>query len=187
MSPITTLGFKAGPDVPAEERALARKKVQSWPRARKLAVFTSQVSRLEKTLKKFPRKMWGFKPSKNNWCIGEALWHLADHEANMFTRLRFAVAEPGTCITPYNNDKWADRLLYIRADFGQALAILKLLRKANADLMKRLTAKAWKAKMKHPEHGMLTVEWLVGMTIWHTEHHFGQMAKRYKQWKEKKR
>ena len=130
--------------------------------------------------------MWKFKPSKEKWCIGEILWHLADQEANLYVRLRRAIAESGGSVSPYDQDQWAKNLSYLSADFGEALVILKLARNSNAILLKRLPAAVWKRTVNHPERGLLTVDSLVGMNIWHLEHHLGQMTKRYGEWKARK-
>ena len=185
MLSMPSIGFIAGPEVPQEERALARKKINAWPRARKLAAFAQGSHRVKTAVKKFPRKMWNYKPAKNKWCVGEILWHLADHEANVYVRLRRAVAEPGNVVIPYDQDKWSARLNYSKGDFEQVLALVTLLSDANAGLLKRIPVTAWKAKIRHPERGLISVEWMVGMNIWHTEHHIGQMAKRYREWKTK--
>lgn len=184
--PVPSLGFIAGPGLTPAENDLAKKKVHGWNRARKLKVFALGAERVGESLRRFPKPMWSFTPGKAKWRIGEVLWHLADQEANLYVRLRRAAAEPGSPVSPYDQDKWSSRLSYAKADFDQAWALLRLLRKANTDLLKRLPAPAWKAKVKHPEWGMLSIEYLVGQNIWHIEHHIGQMAKRYREWKEKR-
>jgi hypothetical protein len=183
---VPSLGFIAGPDVSKEESVSARKKVEGWKRTQKLSVFSNGANRISKTLKQFPRSMWMFKPSKEKWCIGEILWHLADQEANLYIRLRRAIAEPESQVSAYDQDKWAKQLGYLMGDFEEAWDILKLLRRSNAALLKRLPIGVWKRKVKHPERGLLTVESLVSMNVWHLEHHLGQMEKRFREWKLKK-
>jgi hypothetical protein len=184
---VPSIGFIAGPDVSQEEAAMAKRKVAEWSRSHKLVAFSHGADRISKTLKQFPRSMWMFKPSKEKWCIGEILWHLADQEANLYVRLRRAIAESGSVVSAYDQNKWAKNLEYILGDFEEAWEILKLLRRSNSALLKRLPVSVWKLKVKHPERGLLTVESLVSMNVWHLEHHLGQMEKRYRDWKFKKR
>ena len=61
---VPTIGFIAGPDVPKEEAAIAKKKVDNWSRSQKLTAFSHGADRISKTLKQFPRSMWMYKPSK---------------------------------------------------------------------------------------------------------------------------
>jgi hypothetical protein len=185
--PVPSLGFIAGPDVAKEETVLAKKNVQSWKRDKKLSVFIQGADRVGKTLKHFPRSMWMFKPSKEKWCVGEILWHLADQEANLYVRLRKAISEPGSAIMAYDENKWSKNTQYLLGDFAQAWEVLHLLRRSNGTLLKRLPASVWIKKVKHPEQGIVSVEHLVGTNIWHLEHHIGQMTKRYREWKAKKK
>jgi hypothetical protein len=89
-------------------------------------------------------------------------------------------------VSPYDQDKWANKLEYLLGDFEEASEILSLMRRSNTALLKRLSIGVWKRKVRHPERGLLTVESLIGMNIWHLEHHLGQMEKRFRDWKRKK-
>jgi len=182
---LTPFGFPAGPDVPREAQRQAKKKVQGWSRAKKLKAFSLGPRRLGESLKRFPGKMWAFKPAPSDWCVGEVIWHLADQEANLYFRLRKAATEPGGPVPSWDENLWSKKTLYRQADFGQGRDVFAILRQANAALLKRLPATAWKNKVSHPEFGEISVDYMVGLNIWHTEHHLGQMAKRLRQWKEK--
>ncbi len=176
-------GFLKAAGLQEQEAAAMKKVVQGWSRSKKIAIFAQGPAKVRKTLGKFPKAMWHFTAKKGNWTITEVLWHLADQEANLYIRLRRAVAEPNQVVSPYDQNKWADRLLYSKADPEQARDLLLLLRGANADLLKRIPAKGWRGKVRHPEWGLLTLEYLVGLNIWHLEHHFLQMGRRFKEWK----
>jgi hypothetical protein len=165
------------------ERSELKKTVQKWSRSRKLVAFAKGPQLLSQTLKRFPKAMWGYTQKKGNWTIIQVLWHLADQEANLYVRLRRAIAEPGEMISPYDQNLWDQKLLYAQADPSQARDLILLLRMANTDLLKRVPAVSWKGKVKHPEWGSLSLEYWVGFNIWHFEHHLGQMERRYQEWK----
>jgi DinB superfamily len=183
MPSLSFPGFAAGPDVPKDQAGRARRKVQSLSRARKAAAFSAGAARLKRRLSGFPRPMWVFRPSKEKWCIGQVLWHLADQEANLYLRLRLAAFQPGSPVPAYDQEKWTAEIPVRRTRFTDARDLVLLLRKANADLVRRLPAQAWKNKVCHPAWGTLTLDSMVGMNIWHLEHHLGQMAKRHQEWK----
>ncbi len=157
--------------------------VMGWSRQRQIAVFAQGGDRLEKALEKYPIKMWGFTTTPKNWCIKEVLWHLADQEANLYVRLRRAAAEPGKVAAAYDQEKWSTGLLYKKFDPHQAKALILLLRKANADLVKRLPSKVWTNKVKHSEWGMLTFGFMMAYNISHLDGHLAQMGRRYAEWK----
>lgn len=169
------------------ESEAVKKTIQGWGRARKSRAFAQGGEKAARYLKTCPRSMWGFTAKKGNWTITQVLWHLADQEANLYVRLRRAVAEPGGMVSPYDQEKWADKLFYPKADPLQALGLLRLLRKANSDLLKRVPAKDWRKRVQHPEWGPLSLDYLVGLNIWHIEHHLVQMGRRRREWKNKGR
>ena len=183
MSPVPSPGFIAGPGLTKAEETLVKEKVHGWSRAKKLKAFSVGALRVEEALGKFPKSMWRFKPDPKHWCIGEVVWHLADQEANLYFRLRKAVAEPGSIVSGYHQEKWAEGTRYLKADFDEGRHLLTSLRNANVHLLKRVSGSLWKNKVKHPEFGTISVEYFVGHNIWHLEHHIGQMAKRYREWK----
>ncbi len=185
--PLSGPGFTAGPDVPKEQEKRAKKLVHGWKRAKKSKVFARGGQRVEKVLSRFPRKMWDFKPAEQHWCVGEVLWHLADQEANLYFRLRKAVADPGGSVPSWDQETWANRTNYLKADFEEGHKLFAMLRQANSNLLNRLPPSVWGNTISHPEFGRISVEYQVGHNIWHVEHHIGQMAKRYRQWKEKKK
>ncbi len=166
-----------------KKRAELREEVQHWSRSGKLAAFARGGERVRQTLRKCPRSMWTYTAKKGNWCVAEAIWHLADQEANVYMRFRKAVAENGSMVSAWDHSKWPAATLYSKADPLQALALIQILRKANADLIKRAGPSAWTKRVKHPEFGVRTVENMVGMNIWHIEHHIGQMERRLREWK----
>lgn len=179
VSPITSQGAIRK----EKDTAALKEQVQGWSRSRKSVVFGKGGARIKEALRRFPKSMWNFTAKKGNWNITQVLWHLADHEANLYVRLRRAVAEPGNLVTSYDQNKWSERLLYHKADPQQARDLILLMRGANSDLLGRVPVKAWGSKVRHPELGAITLEYLVGLNIWHLEHHIRQMERRWREWK----
>ena len=67
---------------------------------------------LIEALKEFPKEMWQWKPTPEKWSIHEIIIHIADSEANSFIRCRRFIAEPGSGVYGYDENKWAERLDY---------------------------------------------------------------------------
>jgi hypothetical protein len=169
-----------------KELDVVGKTVQGWTRAKKLRVFAEGGGHIAGALRKFPRPMWGFTAKKGNWCITEVLWHLADQEANVYYRLRKAVSEDGSAVSAWDHTAWQKSTFCKKADPLQARDLILLLRQANADLLRRIPAQAWKTRVKHPEFGEPTVEDMVDFNIWHLDNHIGQMGRRFQEWKNRK-
>jgi hypothetical protein len=177
--------YLSTPDWVRKELDEVEKTVHGWSRVQKLNAFAQGGNRIAQALRKFPRSMWGFTTKKGNWCITEVLWHLADQEANVYVRLRKAIAEDGSTVNAWDHTAWQKGTLCPKADSIQARDLITLLRRTNADLLRRVPTKDWKNHVQHPETGVTTVEDMVGFNIWHLENHIGQMERRYKEWKKR--
>ena len=135
-------------------------------------------------LKKFPPKMWTYKPGSERWSIQEVLFHLVDSETNGYIRCRRAVAEPGSPVTAYDQEKWVARLNSHEQDPEDALAVFILLRRINARLLWSLPEEAWAQTFLHPERGPMTLDdWLTIYTA-HTPAHIEQMRATHAAWLE---
>ena len=94
-------------------------------------------------LQEFPKEMWQWKPSPEKWSIHEIIVHIADSEANSYIRCRRFVAEPGSAVLGYDQDKWAAALNYHEQSTDDALQLFKYLRKASYDLIKNIPDEVW--------------------------------------------
>ncbi len=182
----TSRDFFSAPRLNELQTKVLEKEVKTWSRPEIAKGFAAGSKRLLKTLRQCPRPMWSFTLRKDHWTIQQVLWHLADQEANLYVRLRLAAAQPGSKVPAYDQNIWADRLSYLKADPIQARDLIVLLRDSNADLLKRLPSKAWGQKVHHPEWGTLTLGFLLNRNIWHLEHHLRQMERRLQEWKARK-
>src|ERR1041384_2096067 len=157
--------------------------VHQLSRKEKLRLFSGGLTRLDKALRKFPRKMWTFKPEGSKWSIHEILWHLADSEIYTYVRLRYCIAQPGTEVPSWDQEKWAQKTHYQKHDVRQAIGIIKTMRRANIKMVKKVPAKVWGQGVKHPEFKVTSMEWWGGHIAWHMDHHIQQMEKRFQEWK----
>ncbi len=89
----------------------------------------------------------------------------------MSYRLRKAIAESGSPLQAYDQDKWANALYYDKADCKQKVNLFFALRGANAALLQCLSSKEWQRYGLHAERGEETVERMVQMTqLLHTSY-----------------
>ncbi len=138
---------------------------------------------LARALRRFPRKMWKFKPAPNRWSIHEILVHLADSETNAYLRARRFLAEPGQNVLAYDQDVWAQKLDYHRQDTRDALALVRLVRKLTYALLRRAPDAAWEARCTHPEHPDYSFERWLEIYSGHIPGHIRQMEKNFAAWK----
>jgi ribosomal protein S18 acetylase RimI-like enzyme len=139
------------------------------------------ADKIDACLKNIPKEIWDWQPPYNKWTIRQNIIHLADSEANSYVRCRRFVAEPGSVILGYNQDKWATRLDYTKQNTDDALALFRLLRKTSYDLIKRLPFSTWENTVEHTENGSMKMwQWL---RTYENHTHVLQMQRVYEEWK----
>ena len=117
------------------------------------------------------------KPKKDGWNARQIIHHLADSESQSCARLRRLIAEPGTTIQGYDENKWAasETLGYKVLPIEGSLALFKAAREASLQIIKRLTPEQLKNSGTHTESGEYTVQkWLDGYTN-HPKDHANQL------------
>src|SRR5438874_1278250 len=62
-----------------------------------------------------------YKPNPQKWCVLEILAHLADVELTYGFRMRQIIAQPGSTITPIDQDEWARALNYMDSSVPELL------------------------------------------------------------------
>jgi hypothetical protein len=74
------------------------------------------------------------------WSAHELVIHMADSEIMGATRVRMLIAQPGTTLMSYDDDKWSKALDYPSQDMEAALQLFQLTRQTNHE--------AWKDQKK---------------------------------------
>ena len=113
------------------------------------------------------------KPKKDSWNARQVIHHLADSESQSCARLRRLIAEPGTTIQGYDENKWANSPIigYKDLPIEASLALFKASRESSLQLIKRLTPELLKNSGTHTESGEYTVQkWLETYTRHPQEH-----------------
>ncbi|MEW6195329.1 MAG: DinB family protein [Bacteroidota bacterium] len=151
-------------------------------RSEHLENFRNGFEKLKAALQNYPRNIFDYKPSPEKWSIHEVIIHMADSEVNSYARCRKIIAESGSSIMAYDQDKWAVDLNYTNQDMDVALDLFGNLRIATYELLKMIPEEKWNNHMMHPERGKVTLdEWL---TIYseHVDVHINQMNRNLEEW-----
>ena len=141
---------------------------------------------LIEALKEFPKEMWQWKPAPNKWSVHEVIVHIADSEVNSHVRGRRFIAEPGSGVYGYDENKWADKLNYHAQSTEDALELFKWLRKTTYDLIKTVDDHTWQtATVNHSENGVMNFEQWLTIYEEHVPVHIRQMQRNLAAWKAK--
>ena len=113
------------------------------------------------------------KAKKDGWNARQIIHHLADSESQSCARLRRLIAEPGTTIQGYDENKWATSAVlgYTELPIESSLALFKASREASLTIIKRLTPELLSNSGIHTESGEYSVKkWIDGYTRHPQEH-----------------
>jgi len=143
---------------------------------------------LTEAIERYPREMWQWKPAPEKWSIHEVIIHITDSEANSFVRCRRFIAEPGSGVYGYDENKWATALDYHHQSIDDALELFKYLRGNTYKLIKTIPDGVWvTATVQHSESGRMTFEHWLKIYEEHIPVHIRQMDRNYNAWLESKK
>ena len=130
-----------------------------------------------------PHAMWHFKSAPDRWSIHEIIIHLADSEANAYIRFRRCIAEPGTTLSVYDQDKWATELQYATQDTDEALELFRILRVMTTHVLRTAPDAAWENKVTHLDWGSIALDRILKTYVDHVDGHIQQMEGNLTAWK----
>ncbi len=87
------------------------------------------------------------------WSPRQILAHLLDSEIVFSTRLRAALSDPGSAVSPFDPDVLAAELPFKTIPIHLLGEAFLSLRATNTELMKVLPPPAWDQGIEHPERG----------------------------------
>lgn len=160
--------------------------MDSEDRAKLIDNYGKASGQIAEAISQFPVEMWQFKPTANQWSIHEIIIHLADSEVNSYHRCRRFIAEAGSKILAYDQDKWAENLHYHNQDTNDALQLFGCLRKMTYNLIKNLPEQAWSNVLIHEHLGEMTLNYWLEIYEEHIPGHIRQMNRVFEEWKKHK-
>jgi hypothetical protein len=114
------------------------------------------------------------RPAPGEWSVIECVAHLVDSELVASGRYRWILAHDEPQLTPYDQDRWAERLHHLDDDPDLLLATFEALRRANLDLWRR-TPPEERARMGHHlERGPESMELTFRLAAGHDRLHLAQ-------------
>lgn len=157
--------YRAPERIGAEDRAGWIRELEELPEKLRRA-----VSDLNDTQLETPYRPGG-------WTVRQVVHHYADSHANSYMRFRWAVTEEMTTVKTYNEADWAELEDAKTAPVELSLGLLEALHARWVLLLRSFGDAEFARKMKHPDWGEVTVEWLLGQYGWHSRHHLAQIRR----------
>jgi uncharacterized damage-inducible protein DinB len=133
----------------------------------------STPERIDALVRGWSPEQWEQPWQPGKWTARQILIHLAQAEMVFSNRLRFALAEPGYVLQPFDQDRWmAVEPLHSAMD---ALNGYLALRRLTLPIAQALTSEQRARKFVHPEKGDIDVEWVLRFFAGHERHHLPQL------------
>jgi len=108
---------------------------------------------------------------EGGWTVRQVVHHVADSHINAYIRLRLALTENEPTIKPYEESVWAKLEDAAHAPVEVSLKLIEPLHDRWVRLLKAVTPEQFARPLRHPEHGVKNVDWLVFLYAWHGRHH----------------
>jgi hypothetical protein len=125
-------------------------------------------------------------PVRDAWSINDFLVHFLDADIGLAFRVRMAMAEPGSSITPWDEDAWHDSLHYDDMDGLDCLAQAKGVRRFVVSGVRHVIDADWSSlTIQHPVKGRMELGDILSLYERHVVFHLPLMRRNLKYWSEK--
>jgi hypothetical protein len=110
------------------------------------------------------------------WTVRQVVHHLPDSHLNAYTRLKLALTEHEPVIKPYDQSAWAMLPDSAQVPIETSLVLLEKVHERFVTILRSMKEEEFARKLTHPEHGLMTLDWLVAMYAWHGRHHVAHIT-----------
>jgi hypothetical protein len=109
------------------------------------------------------------------WTVRQVIHHVADSHMNSYVRFRLALTEDAPVIKPYNEKAWAQLIDARTAPIDCSLHLIASLHSRWVSLLRSLSETDLQRTFVHPDLGVKTLDWNLGLYAWHGRHHLAHV------------
>jgi len=111
------------------------------------------------------------------WTARQVVHHVPDSHLNAYCRLKITLTEENTpTIRPYDEATWAKLPDMFSTPTEISLTLLDSLHARWVGLWQAMKDEDFSRTFHHPEHGVRTLDWLLGLYAWHGRHHVAHIT-----------
>jgi uncharacterized damage-inducible protein DinB len=110
------------------------------------------------------------------WTVRQVVHHLPDSHLNSYLRFRLALTEEEPTIKPYQENRWAELADARTAPVETSVALLESLHGRWILLLRGLGPQDFARQFRHPERGMVSLDWNLAHYAWHGRHHVAHIT-----------
>jgi len=113
---------------------------------------------------------------EGGWTVRQVVHHVPDSHLNAYTRVKLALTEDQPTIKPYDEAAWA-KLNDVRdTPVETSLMLLETLHARWDTILRAMSGDDFARTLIHPDHGVVTLDWLIAMYAWHGRHHVAHIT-----------
>jgi uncharacterized damage-inducible protein DinB len=105
------------------------------------------------------------------WTVRQVAHHVPDSHLNAYLRCKWALTEDEPAIKTYDEERWAELPDSRTVPVEVSLALLDSLHRRWVGLLREMSVSDFQRSLRHPEHGLLTLDQILGLYAWHGDHH----------------
>jgi hypothetical protein len=105
------------------------------------------------------------------WTVRQVAHHVPDSHLNAYLRCKWALTEDEPAIKTYDEERWAELPDSRTVPVEVSLALLDSLHRRWVGLLREMSAADFQRSLRHPEHGLITLDQILGLYAWHGDHH----------------
>jgi len=110
------------------------------------------------------------------WTVRQVVHHVPDSHLNSYVRFKLALTENEPTIRPYDEALWAKLRDSRDTPVEVSLSLLESLHHRWEVLLRSLGPEDFSRRLRHPEHGPMTLDDLLGSYAWHGRHHVAHIT-----------
>jgi len=137
--------------------------------------FIKDIEKTPKLLRKavsgLSRKQLDTPYRPGGWTVRQVIHHLPDSHLNAYVRIKLTLTEDEPTIKPYEEHKWAELSDSFNTPISVSLDLLEALHKRWVNLLKSLSESDFQRNYRHPEIGVVNIDWALSQYSWHGKHH----------------
>ena len=156
--------FVFNPSPTPDVRAAAIAAIGSLPAEMRAAVASLPPHRLDTAYR------------EGGWTARQVVHHVADSHINAYIRFKLTLTEDTPPLKPYEESRWAELVDGKTEDPAVSLAILDGVHHRLHRVLSGLGPADFARLAYHPEHGDVTLDWLLQLYAWHGRHHIGHLG-----------
>jgi uncharacterized damage-inducible protein DinB len=138
-----------------------------------LAVLTETPQRIRELVSRLGEEGFERTYAPGKWTAREIIAHLAQVEMMFGTRFRQALTLENYVVQTFDQDHWMAREPVL--DGKAATEALCAMRQWNLGFFHSLSAEERARTFSHPERGIQSVDWMLGLLAGHDLNHLGQL------------